>query len=494
MLGISLWILTLLGGEFIPTLEEGDLAIETRILTGSSIEETIETATKSAQILIQNFPEVIQVIGKIGTSEIPTDPMPLEACDLIVELKDKSEWTSAETTQELVQKMNEKLSVIAGASFSFQQPIQMRFNELMTGAKQDIAIKIYGEDLQQLLYKSLEVKSIVKDISGVEDVFIAKSAGLPQIVISYDRDKLAKYGISIAEANRYITMAFAGQKAGNFYEGEKIFDLVIRLDSSFRNSITDLNNIYIYSQNGEPIPINLLAKIEIKQGPNQIDRENTMRIAVVSFNVRNRDIESVIDEIKPKLASLKLLPGYRYEIGGQFKNLEDAKKRLAIALPIALLLIFGLLYFTFYSVNDSLLIFTAVPFSAIGGILALWFRDMAFSISAGVGFITLFGVSVLNGIVLISEFKYLEKQTTHFELKDLVLKGVASRIRPVLMTALVASLGFLPMSLATGSGAEIQKPLATVVIGGLVSSTILTLFILPMLYILIHHKKSLKSL
>ncbi|MBO9702963.1 MAG: CusA/CzcA family heavy metal efflux RND transporter [Sporocytophaga sp.] len=484
LFGGSLWLFLNMGGEFIPTLDEGDFAVETRVLMGSSMQETINTALKAGEILNKKFPEVKEVIGKVGSSEIPTDPMPIEACDLMIILKDKDEWTSASTRDELANKMQEVLeNELPGVNFGFQQPIQMRFNELMTGARQDVAIKIYGEDLDILTEQANKLGKIVSPIEGAKDLYVEKVTGLPQIVVSFDRDKIAQFGLNIDEMNRIIRTAFAGEATGLVYEGERRFDMVVRLDKVDRQNIDDVRQIYVTTPKGTQIPLSQVANIEFKVGPNQIQRDDTKRRIIVAFNVRGRDVESIVEEIKSKVdKQMKLPPGYFITYGGQFKNLIEAKERLSIAVPIALGLIFILLYFTFDSVKQSILIFTAIPLSAIGGVLALNLRDMPFSISAGVGFIALFGVAVLNGIVLIGEFNRL-KSSGLTDLYEIVRKGTEIRLRPVLMTALVASLGFLPMALSQGAGAEVQKPLATVVIGGLISATLLTLLILPILYI-----------
>ena len=484
LFGGSLLLFLNMGGEFIPTLDEGDFAVETRVLMGSSMQETINTSLKAGEILKKQFPEVKEVIGKVGSSEIPTDPMPIEACDLMIILKDKDEWTSASTRDELANKMQDVLEdELPGVNFGFQQPIQMRFNELMTGARQDVAIKIYGEDLDILTEQANKLGRIVAPIEGAKDLYVEKVTGLPQIVVSFDRDKIAQFGLNIDEMNRIIRTAFAGEATGLVYEGERRFDMVVRLDKVDRQSIDDVRQIYVTTPKGNQVPLSQVANIEFKVGPNQIQRDDTKRRIIVAFNVRGRDVESIVEEIKLKVGKqMKLPPGYYITYGGQFKNLIEAKERLSIAVPIALGLIFILLYFTFDSVKQSVLIFTAIPLSAIGGVLALYLRDMPFSISAGVGFIALFGVAVLNGIVLIGEFNRL-KSSGLTDLYEIVRKGTEIRLRPVLMTALVASLGFLPMALSQGSGAEVQKPLATVVIGGLISATLLTLLILPVLYI-----------
>ncbi len=485
LFGLSLLIFLNMGGEFIPTLDEGDFAVETRVLTGSSMMQTVKASLKAGEILTTKFPdEVKEVIAKIGSSEIPTDPMPLEACDLMVILKDKKEWKVASDRDGLAEKMHEALEEIPGVNYSFQQPIQMRFNELMTGARQDVAIKIYGDDLDVLALQANNLGKLIQPISGVKDVYIEKVTGLPQIVIKFDRQKVAQFGLNISEMNKVISASFAGETAGLIYEGEKRFDLVVRLNQENRQGLEDVQRLFVTTAKGQQIPLSQVAEIGFKVGPNQIQRDDTKRRITVAFNVRGRDVESIVKEIQQKVSSqLKLPVGYYVTYGGQFKNLVEAKTRLSIAVPIALSLIFILLYFTFGSFKQSVLIFTAIPLSAIGGILALWIRDMPFSISAGVGFIALFGVAVLNGIVLIGEFNSLKK-TGFTDLKLIILEGTKTRLRPVLMTATVASLGFLPMALSHGSGAEVQKPLATVVIGGLISATLLTLLVLPVLYII----------
>ncbi len=490
----SLLLFNTLGAEFLPALDEGDFAVETRVLLGSSLSETVDAAGKSAKILQENFPdEVEKVVGKIGSSEIPTDPMPIEACDLMVILKDKEEWTRAETAEELADKMGAALSNNPGVSYGFQQPIQMRFNELMTGARQDVVIKVYGEDLDKLKQYGEEIASILPGVEGARDVFVEKITGLPQIVVQYKRDRLAKFGVSIRDVNTTINAAFAGRCAGQLFEGEKRFDIVVRLEQSSRSSIEDVRNLYVHTPSGQEVPLQQLADVELITGPNQIQRDDAKRRIVVGLNVRGRDVESIVQEIQDKMKKqIVFEPGYYATFGGAFKNLEEARDRLMVAVPIALMLIFLLLYFTFGSVAQGLLIYSAIPLSAIGGILALWLRDMPFSISAGVGFIALFGVAVLNGIVLLAEFNRL-KLAGETDIRTIIRKGTTTRLRPVLMTAAVASLGFLPMALSLGSGAEVQKPLATVVIGGLVSATLLTLLVLPCLYALIEGRKKLQT-
>jgi heavy metal efflux system protein len=478
----SLIIFLNMGGEFIPTLDEGDFAIETRLMTGSSLSQTIEAAQKGSQILASQFPEVEQVVAKIGSAEIPVDPMPQESCDLIVILKDRDEWTSAETREELAEKMANALATIPGVTFGFQQPIQMRFNELMTGARQDVVLKIYGEDLNVLASYAEKVARLINPVQGVEDMYVEQVTGLPQISVKFNRNELARFGLNIDDVNRVIRTGFAGETAGVVYEGEKRYDLVVRLNQQNRRDIEDVRNLFVTTPEGNQIPLTQVADIQFKEGPNQIQRDDTKRRIIVGFNVRNRDVESIIAEIQQKVnGQIQFPAGYSVSYGGAFENLIEARNRLSIAVPVALLLIFVLLYFTFRSVVQSVLIFTAIPLSAIGGIFALWLRGMPFSISAGVGFIALFGVAVLNGIVLIAYFNQLKKEGLT-DVREIILKGTSMRLRPVIMTAMVASLGFLPMALSNSSGAEVQKPLATVVIGGLVSATLLTLLVLPVLY------------
>lgn len=482
LFAVAYLVFSNLGGEFIPTLEEGDFAVETRVMTGSSLNNTIKATTKAEGIILAQFPEVLQVVSKIGSGEIPTDPMPPEAADLMIILKDQSEWESASNREDLANKMAEALEVIPGVTFGFQQPIQMRFNELMTGVRQDVAIKIYGEDLDQLSAYAKQIGGIAGTVNGAADVYIEEVTGVPQIVIAYDRNQLAIYGLDIKSVNKAVQAAFAGASTGLVYEGERQFDLVVRLEGGSRTRLSDVRNMTVNGSGGREIPLQQLAEVSIKDGPYQIQRDNTHRRIIVAFNVRNRDVESVVDEIRGKIeATVDLAPGYTISYGGQFENLVKARQRLAVAVPLALLLIFILLYFTFGSLKQGVLIFTAIPLSAIGGVFALWLRGLPFSISAGVGFIALFGVAVLNGIVLIAEFNRLKNNGLDSVLER-IYQGTRTRLRPVIMTASVASLGFLPMALSQTSGAEVQRPLATVVIGGLMTATFLTLVVLPILY------------
>lgn len=488
-LAIGLFIVTIIvfsnmGSEFIPQLDEGDFAVETRVPVGSSINQMLDVSQKAQTILLNEYPdEVTQVVNKIGSGEIPTDPMPIEAGDMMVILTPKDQWTAAEDREGLIAEMQESLSVIPNATFSFQQPIQMRFNELLTGAKQDVVLKIYGEDLSTLSDLANEVGQKIRPVEGVNDLYVEEITGLPQINIQLNRDKIAQYGLNVETINNAIETGFAGKAAGMVFEGERRFDLVVRLQEESRSDITDVENLYIGTPEGQQIPLSEVAKISFEPGPVQIQRDNAKRRVTIGFNVRERDVQSIINDIKQIMSKNVNMPsGYYVTYGGQFQNLKEANQRLMIALPVALLLILILLYFAFGSLKQSLLIFTAIPLSAIGGVFALLIRGMPFSISAGVGFIALFGIAVLNGIVLIAEFNRLKSQGIT-DTYERVLKGTSVRLRPVLMTATVAALGFLPMALATSSGAEVQRPLATVVIGGLITATALTLIVLPVLYI-----------
>lgn len=481
LFAFALFVFGRMGGEFIPTLDEGDLATHVIISSGSSLSQEIETTTKAEKILKDRFPEVKMVISKIGSAEIPTDPMPMEAADMIVILKEKDEWTSAKTKEELIRLMEEALEEIPGVSTEFSQPIQMRFNELMTGVRSDVAIKVFGDDLDRLASLGVEINSLIANVPGVASTKLERVTGLPQISIKYDQDKLALYGLKISEISQVVRAGFAGETAGVVYEGEKRFDLVVRLDQGSRQDIDNLRNMFIPLANGQQIPLGQIANIDYEDGPQQISREDGKRRIVLGFNVRERDVKSVVGDIQTILdQKLDMPDGYFITYGGQFENLVEATNRLMVAVPVALMLIFVLLYFTFKSVKQSLMIFTAIPLSAIGGVASLWMRDMPFSISAGVGFIALFGVAVLNGIVLIGQFNQLK--TEGMDLYERIIEGTKIRLRPVLLTAMVASLGFLPMALSTSAGAEVQKPLATVVIGGLMSATILTLIVLPIIY------------
>lgn len=478
----SLLVFSSLGGEFIPSLEEGDFAAEVSMAQGTSLSQMVKTATQAEKILKTQFPEVKQVVTRIGSAEIPTDPMPVERADMLIALRPKDEWTSARTKDELMEKMEEALSVIPGMEAEMTQPIQMRNNELITGIKQDVAVKIYGNDLDALEAAAKKAAALVRRVDGVSEPFVEKVQGLPQIQVRYDRDRLAKYGISVSTANSILETAFAGRNAGSVFEEDRRFDIVVRMDNSLRNDISALEDLALPLPGGGAVPLRQVADISYEDAPAQITHEDGQRRIYVGFNVRGRDVQSTVEEIQQILdKELKLPAGYYYTYGGEFKNLQEATDRLMLAVPLALLVILCLLFATLRSLRETLFVFSAIPLSAIGGIWALWLRGMPFSISAGVGFIALFGVAVLNGIVLIGQFNTFEKEGVT-DVRQRVIKGCMLRLRPVIMTALVASLGFLPMALSTGDGAEVQRPLATVVIGGLLTATVLTLLVLPAIY------------
>ncbi|MGN6294983.1 MAG: CusA/CzcA family heavy metal efflux RND transporter [Chitinophagaceae bacterium] len=493
LFAMAFWLMSRLGGEFIPELEEGDFAVDARLLTGSSLTETIHTTQKAVSILQSRFPEVEKIVTRIGSSEIPTDPMPLEMTDIMITLKPRADWVSASSFDELANKMSKALEEVPGLTAGFQFPVQMRFNELISGARQDIVCKIFGENLDSLSVYADQIGKLAGTVKGATDIYIETVTGLPQIVINYHRDAMAHYQLDIADVNQVIRTAFAGESAGLIYENERRYDLVVRLQDESRKDINDVQQLLIPTPTGLQVPLYQVATVEIKQGPNQVQRENAQRRIIVGFNVRGRDVESVVDELSTKVnQQLKFSSGYYVKYGGQFENLVEAKQRLSIAVPAALLLILLMLYFAFGSLKYGVLIFSAIPLSAIGGVLALWIRGMPFSISAGIGFIALFGVAVLNGIVLIAEFNRLKKQGLK-DVKYIIMEGTQIRLRPVLMTAAVASLGFLPMALSKSAGAEVQRPLATVVIGGLITATFLTLVVLPVLYQWLERKRKRRS-
>ncbi len=476
------FIFSRMGGEFVPTLDEGDFVIQPVLRTGTSLSRTIEMTTRMERILIDEFPEVDQIVCRIGAAEVPTDPMSMEEIDMIIKLNPKDTWVSAASKEELANRFKEALMVIPGIEYEFTQPIEMRFNELITGVRADLAIKIFGEDLDILADRAQEVKRLIAEVPGAADIILEKTAGLPQMSVVYNRSKVAYYGLSIEELNLYLTTAFGGAAVGSVFEGEKRFDLVVRLQPQYRTDIENIRNLPVTLPDGVQVPLQEVADISYAFGPAKISRDDTRRRVVVSVNVRNRDLESVVRDIEEILdQQLELPAGYYIDYGGQFENLRNASRRLKIAVPIALLLIFIFLHFAFGSIKEAALIFTAVPLSVVGGVSLLWIRGMPFSISAGIGFIALFGVAVLNGIVLIEHLKELKAEGV-VDMRTRILKGTRERLRPVLLTAAAAALGFLPMAVSTSAGAEVQRPLATVVIGGLVTSTMLTMLVLPLLY------------
>ena len=489
LLLVSGWLFSRMGGEFVPTLDEGDFVIQPVLKTGTSLSKTIELTTQIEQILLDEFPEVKQVVTRIGAAEVPTDPMSMEESDVIIQLADKKEWVSAGSKDELADLFKEALAVIPGMEVEFTQPIEMRFNELITGVRADIAIKVFGEDLSVLADKAEQIKSLVETVPGAADVVVEKIEGLPQMLVRFDRSKVARYGLNIEDLNEMISMGFAGKKLGSVFEGEKRFELVVRLTQANRQDISNLQNLYVDLPAGGKIPLQELAEITYQKGAAKISRDDTRRRVVVGINVRNRDLQSVVEDVQVLIGEHVEFPvGYTVSYGGQFENLQSAKSRLTFAVPIALLLIFILLFFAFRSLKEALLVYSAIPLAAVGGVLLLWIREMPFSISAGVGFIALFGIAVLNGIVLIEHFEELKKQGMD-NMEKLVIQGAKDRLRAVLLTAAAAALGFLPMAVSTSAGAEVQRPLATVVIGGLITSTLLTLVVLPVLYTYINQRQ-----
>lgn len=482
-----------LGGEFIPSLEEGDFAVEMSMSQGTSLSQMVESCSKAEKLLKKEYPEIKQVVSRIGSAEIPTDPMPVERADIMIALKPKAEWTSAKTTPELMEKMEETLRAIPGLEAEISQPIQMRNNELLTGIKQDVAIKIFGDDLDVLTQQAGKVKKMIEDVPGVSGIFVEEVAGLPQIQVKYNHEKMAAYGVSVDDISEILETTFAGAVAGSLYEGDKKFDIVLRMDPSQRN-VETLEQLSIPLKDGTNIPLSQVADIDYSPAPAQVSHEDGARRIYVGFNVKGRDVQSTVEDIQEILdEKLKLPDGYYYNYGGEFENLQSATNRLMVVIPIALVIILLLLYATVKNVRESLFVFSAIPLAAIGGVWALWLRGMPFSISAGVGFIALFGVAVLNGIVLIGQMNQMQREEKTADklsasigvtelIHHRIIESCMVRLRPVLMTALVASMGFLPMALSQGDGAEVQRPLATVVIGGLITSTLLTLLVLPAIY------------
>ncbi|MBO4531145.1 MAG: efflux RND transporter permease subunit [Paludibacteraceae bacterium] len=482
LFGASLLLMSRLGAEFVPTLEEGDFAVELSMAQGTSLTQMVETCTMAEQILKQEFPEIKQVVTRIGSAEIPTDPMPVERADMLVALKPKAEWTSAKTKNDLQEKMEEALGVIPGLDAEMSQPIQMRNNELITGIRQDVAVKIYGGDTEVLADLADKVVHHIKNVDGVGSLYVEKVNGLPQLQVEYNRQMLAKYGISIRQANDVLQSAFAGKIAGSVMEENRQFDIVLRIHNDERDALSNFEGLFVPSPSGVSVPMRQLATISYKEAPAQISHEDAERSIFVGFNVKDRDVSSTVKDIRQILDErLEIPTGYHYTFGGEFENLQRATDRLMIAIPVSLLLILLLLYATLKNVRETLFVASAIPLSAIGGIVALWLRGMPMSISAGIGFIALFGVAVLNGIVLVGQFNALQRNGVT-DVRQRILGGCKHRLRPVVMTALVASFGFLPMALSNSDGAEVQRPLATVVIGGLLTATVLTLFVIPAIY------------
>ena len=488
---LSLFTATKMGSEFIPNLNEGDIAVQALRAPGTSLTESVRMQSFMEKMLIEEFPEVDTVVARIGTAEVATDAMPPNIADTYVLLKDRKEWPDpSKTKAELVEEMEVALEGIPGSNYEFSQPIQLRFNELISGVRSDVAVKIYGDDLDQLVKSANDILEVVQTIEGSAGAKVEQVTGLPVLSIVPDRKRMDLYGLNIADVQEIVQTAMGGREAGTVFEGDRRFELVVRLPESLRTDIDALDRLPIPLPNGEQdgvdenpdyVPLGEVADISIIYGPNQVSRENGKRRIAVTSNVRGRDLGSFVTEIREKVSENVTLPaGYWTEYGGTFEQLISAKQRLSIVVPISLLLIFGLLFMAFNSARAALLIFSGVPLALTGGIAALWLRDIPLSISAGVGFIALSGVAVLNGVVMLSFIRDLEQQGK--PLQEAIIEGALTRLRPVLMTALVASLGFLPMAFNTGAGAEVQRPLATVVIGGIISSTILTLLVLPALY------------
>lgn len=478
---ISAAIFPFLGSEFIPRLDEGDLAVQVQQLPSVSLEQSIRTTTEVEKVLME-FPEVKTVISKTGRAEVATDPMSVDFSDLYIGLKPKSEWKTTKDKTVLVEKMSEALEEkVPSAIISFSQPIELRVAELISGVRSDVAIKIYGDDLDVLKEKADEIVKSVQTVSGAEDVKAEATSGLPQLQIKPDRAAIARYGLNVEDVNDLVESVVAGKEAGQVYEGEQRFNLVVRLNEESGATVDSIRNLVLTASNGSRVPLSEVAEIKLAEGAAQISREDTRRRIGVELNVRGRDIGSFVEEAQKKIETdVQLPPGYYLKWGGTFENLQRASARLLIVVPIALFLIFILLYTTFSSIKQAFLIYTGIPFAIVGGVVALALRGMPFSISAGVGFIALFGVAVLNGVVMVSFINHLREEGK--TVLEAVREGAETRLRPVLMTALVASLGFIPMAIATSAGAEVQRPLATVVIGGLITSTLLTLLILPTLY------------
>jgi len=470
-----------LGAEFIPRLEEGSLAIQIQQLPSVSLSHSLDTVGKAEKVL-RTFPEVTKIVSKTGRAEVATDPMGVDLSDVYVALKPHEEWTTASTREELVEKMSKALEEgVPDGIFSFSQPIELRVSELISGVRSDVAIKLFGDDLETLKRQGDQIAKVVAQIRGAEDVKVEQIAGLPQLQIKPDRAAIARYGINVEDVNNLVESVVAGKEAGQVYEGEQRFNLVVRLTDTASRDVETIKNLLVPAPNGARVPLAEVADVKVVEGPAQISREDTRRRIGVELNVRGRDIKSFVEEAQRRIAAEVQLPaGYYLTWGGQFENLQRATERLMIVVPLALFLIFVLLFTTFNSVKQAVLIYTSIPLAVVGGILALFLRGMPFSISAGVGFIALFGVAVLDGVVMVSYINQLRDQGR--SLDQAVREGAIARLRPILMTALVASFGFVPMAIATSAGAEVQRPLATVVIGGLMVSTVLKLLVLPMLY------------
>jgi len=487
---LSAWLSTRLGSEFIPQLDEGDIALHALRIPGTGLDQAVGMQTL-LEARIKQFPEVDKVFAKIGTADIATDPMPPSVADNYVIFKPRSEWPNPKREKaDLVKTIETAVRELPGNNYEFTQPIQMRFNELISGVRSDLGIKVIGDDLEQLQTSAAEILEVLEKIPGAADARMEQVTGLPVLTVTPKRDQLAAYGLTVSTLQDFVATAIAGEGAGLIYEGDRRFEIVVRLPEKLRNDLSALQRLPVPIKT-EPgfVPLNEVASIELAPAPNQVSRENGKRLVIVTANVRGRDLGSFVNEVQTRIASdVKLPAGYWLDYGGTFEQLESASKRLAIVVPLTLLMVIALLVMAFGSIKDALIIFTGVPLALTGGVLALWLRDMPMSMSAGVGFIALSGIAVLNGLVMLAFIRQLYLE--HGDLMEAIIQGALTRLRPVLMTALVASLGFVPMAFNVGIGAEVQRPLATVVIGGIISSTLLTLLVLPILYELVHRKST----
>jgi cobalt-zinc-cadmium resistance protein CzcA len=488
----SAWLANQLGSEFIPQLNEGDVALHALRIPGTGLEQSV-TMQQQLDQRIKEFPQVDKVFSRIGTPEVASDPMPPNLADTLVILKPRDQWPDPSQTQaEFVQQLENDIRLLPGNNYEFTQPIEMRFNELISGVRADLGIKIFGDDLDQLLRSAQEILDVVETIPGAADARFEQVTGLPMLSVIPNRTNAARYGLSVADLQQVIATAIGGESAGLIFEGDRRFELVVRLPETLRTDMRGLSSLPVALPDGGYVPLSEVATIERSPAPNQISRENGKRRIVVTANVRGRDLGSFVSETQQRIAEeVKLPAGYWLDYGGTFEQLQSARERLSLVVPITLAVIFGLLLMAFGSIKDALIIFTGVPLALTGGVISLWLRDMPLSISAGVGFIALSGVAVLNGLVMMAFIRDLRHSGT--DVFTAIVEGALVRLRPVLMTALVASLGFVPMALNTGTGAEVQRPLATVVIGGIISSTLLTLLVLPVLYQLVHGREDLQG-
>ena len=483
-----------MGSEFIPSLSEGDFAQQALRVPGTSLTQSVQMQQQLEKVLMAQVPEIERVFARTGTAEIASDPMPPNISDSYVMLKPKDQWPDPKKSREaLIADIQRASAIVPGSAYELSQPIQLRFNELISGVRSDVAVKVFGDDMAVLNKTAGEIAETLQKLDGASEVKVEQTAGLPVLTINIDRDKAARFGLNVGDVQDTLAVAVGGRQAGTLYEGDRRFDMVVRLSDALRTDIDGLSRLLIplpAQASGQLgfIALSQVASLDLVLGPNQISRENGKRLVIVSANVRGRDIGSFVAEAEAAITGqVKVPAGYWTSWGGQFEQLKEASERLRIVVPVALLLVFGLLFMMFNNLKDGLLVFTGIPFALTGGIMALWLRDIPLSISAGVGFIALSGVAVLNGLVMIAFIRNLREEGR--SLSVATTEGALTRLRPVLMTALVASLGFIPMALATGTGAEVQRPLATVVIGGIISSTLLTLLVLPALYQWAHRKE-----